>query len=148
MYLMKNLNEKNIINFITLVIFISIIFFTLKESTTFFENPNLLGVKSKEERVQITHKIISPQEYKEKLLSEEYVSIDIRNKKEHDREKISDDILIDFYSNDFAKNLNKLDKNKKYIFYCRSGNRSASAVSVFSELGFTEVYELEGGISN
>lgn len=30
--------------------------------------------------------------------------------------------------------------------YCRSGNRSAQAVAVMRDLGFTEVYDMEGGV--
>jgi rhodanese-related sulfurtransferase len=57
-------------------------------------------------------------------------------------------LLIDFYSPNFEEELDKLDKNKKYIYHCRSGSRSRSAITVFKKLGFTEIYELEGGINN
>ena len=42
----------------------------------------------------------------------------------------------------------KLDKNKKYLLYCHSGNRSGQALKIFRQLGFAEAYDLDGGISN
>ena len=59
----------------------------------------------------------------------------------------ADGLNIDFYAPDFKEQLNKLDKNKKYIYHCRSGSRSARAVPIFKELGFKEVLELDGGIN-
>ena len=32
--------------------------------------------------------------------------------------------------------------------YCRSGNRSSDAVKAMKEVGFVEVYEIDGGIVN
>ena len=43
--------------------------------------------------------------------------------------------------------INKLDKNKTYLIYCRSGNRSRGALSVMVELGFRAVYHLSVGIN-
>ena len=39
-----------------------------------------------------------------------------------------------------------LDKEKPVYLYCRSGKRSASAAEKLKEAGFTEVYNLKGGI--
>ena len=38
------------------------------------------------------------------------------------------------------------DKNAKIVLYCRSGNMSAIAARRFAELGFTNVYDLQGGM--
>lgn len=43
--------------------------------------------------------------------------------------------------------LHKLDKNKEYIVYCRSGNTSKKAVELLLESGFKNVKNLEGGIN-
>jgi rhodanese-related sulfurtransferase len=40
-----------------------------------------------------------------------------------------------------------MDRNVPYFVYCRSGHRSAAAVSVMQQLGFQSIYELDGGIS-
>lgn len=41
----------------------------------------------------------------------------------------------------------EIDKNKKVVVHCRSGKRSASVISVLeSQLGYTNLYNLKGGI--
>ena len=39
-----------------------------------------------------------------------------------------------------------LDKNATYAVYCRSGNRSGTALEQMAAVGFTHVYDLAGGI--
>ena len=39
------------------------------------------------------------------------------------------------------------DKNKNYLVYCRSGNRSGSSLEIMEELGFKEAYHISGGLS-
>jgi adenylyltransferase/sulfurtransferase len=44
-------------------------------------------------------------------------------------------------------NVDKISKEKKVIIYCRSGNRSgAVAQALETHHGFTNVYNLKGGI--
>lgn len=57
-------------------------------------------------------------------------------------------LFADFNSNDFAKTVDKLDKSKTYIIYCRSGARSNSAANYMVGKGFQKVYNLKGGISD
>ena len=76
------------------------------------------------------------------------IVLDIRTPEEYNEVRIADAINIDFYDTDFADQLDALDKNDPYVMYCRSGNRSSDAVKTMKELGFTEVYEIDGGIVN
>lgn len=55
---------------------------------------------------------------------------------------------IDFYSSNFKEKLNSLDKNKKYLIYCKSGNRSSKTLSLMKDLWFTNVLELQWWINN
>jgi len=57
-------------------------------------------------------------------------------------------IFNDINDSNFDANLDKLDKSKNYIVYCKSGGRSSRAVEIMREKGFKKVYDLEGGISN
>jgi rhodanese-related sulfurtransferase len=41
--------------------------------------------------------------------------------------------------------LGKLDKDKEYFVFCRSGNRSGSACKLMADQGF-KVYNLAGGV--
>ncbi|MCX7744364.1 MAG: rhodanese-like domain-containing protein [Flavobacteriales bacterium] len=56
--------------------------------------------------------------------------------------------FIDFNGGNFANEIQKLDKSKSYIVYCRSGGRSSKAASIMIENGFNKVYNLTGGIMN
>jgi rhodanese-related sulfurtransferase len=57
-------------------------------------------------------------------------------------------LFADFNSNEFASKVEKLDKSKAYIIYCRSGGRSNSAANYMVSKGFQKIYNLQGGISN
>ena len=46
----------------------------------------------------------------------------------------------------FKAGLAKLDKNKAYGVYCRSGHRSGNAMKMMHDMGFKEVYNLAGGM--
>ena len=77
----------------------------------------------------------------------DFVIIDVRTPKEFADEHIEDAINIDYRSETFRGELNKLDKNKTYLIYCRSGGRSGSALDIMEELNFREVYNMLGGIN-
>ena len=72
--------------------------------------------------------------------------LDVRTPEEVAQGIIKDAIKIDFYNPEFKTELDKLDKSKPILIYCRSGRRSAIAMSTLRELGFSEVYNLQGGI--
>ena len=76
------------------------------------------------------------------------VVLDIRTPEEYNEVRIDGAINVDYYATDFADQLDTLDKNNPYVMYCRSGNRSSDAVETMKDLGFTEVYEIDGGIVN
>ena len=72
--------------------------------------------------------------------------IDVRTKEEYDREHFPKAKLINFFGSDFEKKLKSLDKDKAYLLHCQSGGRSRGALKKMRELGFKEVYHLDGGI--
>ena len=43
--------------------------------------------------------------------------------------------------------LHELDKNAPTVFYCQMGGRSAQAAAFAASNGFSEVYNLQGGIA-
>lgn len=84
----------------------------------------------------------------EKLDSGEYVVIDVRTPEEYAQGKVPDSINVDFYADDFREQLDKLNKKNKYLIYCNSGNRTGQTMDIMMDLGFSEVYELAGGIES
>ncbi len=90
---------------------------------------------------------IDAMSFKEKLDTGEYILIDIRTQEEYENERIADVQNIDIYSDNFDEWLNILDKDKKYLIYCRSGSRTKFGLQRMRTLGFSEVYDLDGGIN-
>lgn len=76
----------------------------------------------------------------------DFIIIDLRTPQELSEGHIENAVNIDFYSETFKEDLDKLDKNRAYFIYCRSGNRSGRAMPIMKELGFKEVYNLSVGI--
>jgi rhodanese-related sulfurtransferase len=89
---------------------------------------------------------IQSKEFKDKMHKGDHILIDVRTPEEFNLGKLQNALLIDFYGDNFHDEIQKLDKNKKYLLYCRSGNRSGQAMMLMSQLGFDEVYNLENGI--
>ena len=56
------------------------------------------------------------------------------------------DVFVPY--NEIEKNLDKLpaDKNAKIVLYCRSGRMSAIAAETMVRLGYTNVWNTEGGM--
>lgn len=54
--------------------------------------------------------------------------------------------FIDVNGANFATEIAKLDKSAEYIIYCRSGARSMNASNYMVQNGFSNVYNLQGGI--
>jgi rhodanese-related sulfurtransferase len=52
-------------------------------------------------------------------------------------------VNIDLQAPDFRARIAQLDRDAKYLVYCRTGNRSAQAVAIMADLGFTDV--VDGG---
>ena len=78
----------------------------------------------------------------------ELVVIDVRTPEEFASGHIEGALNINIFDENFKNKLEELDKTKAVSVYCKVGGRSAKAATVMKEMGFTEVYDLEGGIRN
>ena len=76
-----------------------------------------------------------------------FVILDVRTPEEFSDEYIGNAVNLDYYSNTFKNDLDKLDKNKTYLIYCRSGRRSENTLNIMKDLDFREVYNALGGIT-
>ena len=73
--------------------------------------------------------------------------LDVRTIDEFDEKHIPNSKLLDINSpSNFLDGIKLMDKNRPYFIYCRSGNRSSRACDIMSSIGFSETYNLIGGI--
>jgi len=79
------------------------------------------------------------------LLNNEVVVIDVRTNKEFKEGNIETSFNLDFQKREFIDSLDKLDKNKQYLIYCASGNRSLKASHIMKSLGFKIIYNYKKG---
>lgn len=83
--------------------------------------------------------------FKAKIAEPGVVLLDVRTPEETAQGKIEGCTELDFEAVGFEAKLDGLDKNKTYLVYCRSGNRSGQASTLMVEKGFKHVYNLKGG---
>ena len=79
--------------------------------------------------------------------SADFVIVDVRTPEEYASGHLANAINIDLEDKSFDSNIATLDKNKKYLVYCRSGRRSAEAAGKMVDIGIYNVYDLSGGIT-
>lgn len=75
------------------------------------------------------------------------IFLDVRTDEEFSTGFIPDAIHINYYDDNFENKLQKLDKTKSYVVYCKSGMRSQKASELMKTLGFKSIYNLTGGYS-
>lgn len=68
--------------------------------------------------------------------------IDVRTAEEFAEGHVKGARNLDIQNGDFEEALKDLDKEASYSVYCRSGNRSAAAVELMRNEGFTNVVDL------
>ncbi len=96
--------------------------------------------------------VVSAEKIQEIINDKKYIIIDIRDIYElkilwtiADR---NDLLNIVFNSENFLSELYNLDKNKKYIIYCNSWQRTQVAFEIMKKLWFNYVLDLEWWIQN
>ena len=95
----------------------------------------------------MSYENISVKEFKDKITElPDAVILDVRTEQELNEGQVPNHTMINFLSPDFAENVEKLDKDKTYLLYCRSGGRSEKACQLMENMGFAKLYNLLGGI--
>lgn len=113
----------------------------IETKETWIQNNNITNITQNLTRVWVN-------QFKTNLSQNDYTLIDLRTTNElKDTWIISWATQIDFYNSNFKTNISKLDKNEKYLIYCRSGNRSWNTLSIMKNLWFTNVVELNSWIN-
>ena len=94
-----------------------------------------------------SYESIPPTAFAEKIKETPNAQLfDVRRTEEFDGQHIANAININWNGEDFVGKISNYDKTKPVFVYCLGGGRSASAASRMKEMGFKEVYELNGGM--
>ena len=72
--------------------------------------------------------------------------LDVRTPQEFAAGHLPGAVNLDSSSPDFADAVAELPKDGTYLVYCQTANRSGVATDRMLDLGFTDVYDLQGGI--
>jgi len=75
------------------------------------------------------------------------ILIDVRTTAEFDSGHIPGAIHLDYQAPDFSEKVAALDRTAVYLVYCRGGVRSARAMQIMQRMGFSRVYNLQGGLN-
>lgn len=88
--------------------------------------------------------------YKNSKEMTDAVIIDVRTQGEYDFGHIPTAINIDYLSDPFWDEIEKLDANKNYFIYCRSGRRSIRVCTLMKNGGFAnnKLFNLDKGFSD
>jgi rhodanese-related sulfurtransferase len=76
----------------------------------------------------------------------DFIIIDLRSSEEYASGHIEDAISLDYSSSDFLEALDELNRERVYLIYSYSDDVSGQVLDVMAGLGFTEVYNMRGGM--
>lgn len=76
------------------------------------------------------------------------ILLDVRSPQEYNEYHLTGAICIPNY--ELQTKISNIieDKDQIIIVYCQSGARSSKAVGILKKMGYTNLYELDGGIDN
>jgi UPF0176 protein len=106
-------------------------------------DPNIINPQQK------TGKHLAPKEFLDMKDGEDVIILDVRSNYEHNLGKFKNAITLDIENfRDFPDKINELAqyKDKKIITYCTGGIKCEKASALLLHEGFTDVYQLHGGI--
>jgi len=112
-------------------------------------SPALIFSNCSNSHSQTAKKDLSPEEFAGKMQElPDAPIVDVRTPEEFSQAHLVNALNFDWNGNSFDQQISELDKSQPVLVYCRSGARSAAAAKSMRSQGFTEVYELKGGIMN
>jgi rhodanese-related sulfurtransferase len=95
---------------------------------------------------KVKHVDVSVQQGKEMIDSGEVFILDVRTQEEYDDGHIMGSTLIPV--DELDSRLKELPRDKKILVYCRTGQRSLTASEKLENSGFTQLYNMKGGITD
>ena len=89
---------------------------------------------------------LEPREFADLVAEDGVVLLDVRTPEEFAEGHLDGALNIDVSSPDFPAQIAELDPAATYAVYCRSGNRSQTAMTLMAEAGIDNTADLGGGI--
>ena len=84
---------------------------------------------------------------KENISNPAFIILDVRTPGEFTSGHLAGAVNLDYNAVDFELQLDRLDKEKNYLVYCKSRYRSSAAAGMMETKGFKSIKNLDGGIS-
>lgn len=95
---------------------------------------------------QATFVDLTPKQFSQDLRTGGYTLIDVRTLAEYNAGHIKNAKQSDYYQTQaFTIYIESLDKQGKYLLYCRTGQRSLLVMQMMRDMGFVNVSDLAGG---
>lgn len=105
--------------------------------------------KTNDKAMTQTIEVVAPKAMYEILLNDPSAQlVDVRTKDEFAVSHLKDAQNICVTDNDFKQKVAFLDRSKPVYVYCKKGGRSAQASKILKQMGFTKIFDLQGGITN
>lgn len=119
----------------------------MKKSQLVFIVVSVLLLVGCQQKTDSSIQVITPEELLSEMETEESVQlIDVRTSEEFFEGHIGSAQNICITEDDFEEKVKLLDKSKPVYVYCRTGGRSARAAKKLQEMGFSKIYDMQGGI--
>lgn len=98
------------------------------------------------ESVQQKYADVSVKQAKKLIAShKDMIVLDVRTPEEYADGHLPGARMINVMDATFAEKIAKLNKEDKYLVYCRSGKRSLNAINKMAEMGFKDLTNMKGG---
>lgn len=102
--------------------------------------------KTEQESQQADYENISVNEAKNMILTEEVNVVDVRTPQEYEEGHVPNSTLLPLQ--ELEDRYAELNPEDKLVIICRSGNRSAQASEFLISKGYTNVYNVVGGMNS
>jgi rhodanese-related sulfurtransferase len=92
--------------------------------------------------------VLAPEVFKKQIKKKRKIQLlDVRTPEEYAEGHLKNAQNLNFHNENFKSQIAQLNKKKPIYLYCRSGGRSGKTATMLKEMGFTQVYDLQGGIT-
>ncbi len=91
--------------------------------------------------------VVTAGEMQELSQIEDVQLVDIRTAEERKEGFIANSQNIDYLSPNFEQDIEKLDKTKPVLVYCKFGDSSEKCIEKMKDAGFVKIYDLDDGIA-